>query len=779
MHRIFGLAAEAGLFLLIIGTPVALGSVHRPVILAASLLACATLVCVWLYRRSGKRPLRVPWFGGVLLALTAYTALQMVPLPPALLRLLAPATAEIYRVSLSGLSGANAWHPLSVDPSSTLWEVLKVGACTLGFLAGHNFLYRAQRRQRLLVGLVVTGVVLTGLGLAGAVLAPRQPLLFYTPGPGGGSGLITLSVVNPNHGAAFLVLCTAVAAGLALAAKDLQRRVLLTIASALLGIGVCLTLSRGGIAGLAVALGLISVASMLLQQRRESRRNTMATITGLLAVILGAAAWLAYEDLATEFSHLLPEGSADWSKVRLWSSGAAMIGANPWFGVGRGGFMTAFPRYLKEDLPNNIFSHMENQYLHLPAELGIPVGAGLILASVVALVYWLRKGHRGHGTLAVAAGLVAVAAHNLVDFNLELLGIAMPVAILAGLLSAGVNTRRGSKKRNKRLQAAVRNAVTLGSAAALLALTGWAALAAPAGPWEDEQRLRDLARTKAPLAQLRAAAQQAIRRHPADHIPHLAHARYAASKGKPEALASLNRALFLFPRSPQIHLDAARTLRRFRRRRQALLEYKLALVHGAKERTILREALPLCRTTRDVRSLLPPQVTAWATAADLLLARKRVAHAGAVVSEARGIWPHRDEVNRVQVKLLLARKDAARAQEVARKLVQANPSAASYLLWAAAARQAGGAAAEVEVLTSAIARHPANVGLAFQLSHANIRARDYGAARKVAEQILAGSQTTAVLIKAHTLLAQIHRLAGDNHRARYEADQARRLRRQQ
>ena len=229
-----------------LGTPLALGGVHKPVILLACLVSCLTLGCLFHHRRSTHRKLRVTWFGLLLMGLTAYTVLQIVPLPQKLLSLLAPNTLAVLKSSLAGIPGAMGWHPISLDPGATFWEALKIGTCALAFISAHNFLYRASRRKRMLTLLTGGGVLLVFIGFIGAVVAPKQPLLFYAPSSsGGGGGLITTSFVNPNHGAAFLLICAMAAVGLALSARDVQKKLMMVIVGVLLGTGVFLTLSRG------------------------------------------------------------------------------------------------------------------------------------------------------------------------------------------------------------------------------------------------------------------------------------------------------------------------------------------------------------------------------------------------------------------------------------------------------------------------------------------------------------------------------------------------------
>jgi tetratricopeptide (TPR) repeat protein len=808
----FGLATEVGIMLLAVGVPAALGGVHRPAILCAALLACLVVLSLWLYRRATYRGLRVPWFGCVLCGATVFTAFQLLPLPTGLLRLLAPASVEALEVSLAGAGGLPSFHPISLDVGATLLETLKIGTCALAFIVAHNHLYRRERRDRLLVVLVAGAVLLALLGFIGAVAAPGKPLMLYAPEQTArAGGLITTSFVNPNHGSAFLALCTVLAVGLAMTTRDLQARVLLALGSVLLGGAVFVTLSRGGI--LALALALAAFAVLVAFSRAEGRRpRRAALLPGAAALILALAAWLAYDAIVSELRTIVPELESGLGKTALWPSGWAMAVANPLVGVGRGAFMTAFPRYLGGEMPRTTtYSHLENQYLHLPTEWGLVVAGVVILAAAAALVLWIWRGRRDAPALAMAAALIALAGHAAVDFNMETLGIALPAAVLAGLLSGGYrrdpetdesledsfDRRRSSsnkrsdgdtggegvKKRrtttgSRRLlgRGRINTACVLTMTGGLAALTAVAALWDRPTPDEDLAAINLLIQDRAPEDRVLEAVRAAVQRHPADPWPHLAAGRALLAERDPAALRWLNRATFLFPGSPQVHLDTARALRRFRRRRQALLEYRLALKNGAPIRGTLVEALPLGRNADEVASILPSQMPeVHADAARVLLGQRRVDVARKVAAAARRRWPASVPVASAEVEVLLAAKEPERAVQAARTLARRDPLPETFQLWARAAAH-GAPGAELPVLRDARRRFPDEDRFSFALADAYLRAKQIKKAMTLAEEIQRRASSTAILIQAHLLLSRVHAADGRPHRARYEAEQARKLR---
>ena len=387
------LITEIGLFLLVLGTPVAIGGVHKPTILVACILSCATFLSAWWYRGRQHQGLHITWFGGVLLAAAGYTVLQMIPLPLPLLKLIAPATVEVLGISLAPLGGLPAYHPISLDPGSTLWETLKIGTCALTFIVCHNVLHSSRRARRLLGGLVCVCVVVTFLGFVGAVLAPNKHLLWYSPEQRNTTTLIATCFVNGNHATAFLNMGLLIGLGLALhrSAPTLQRKVIWGLAAVFLGGGSCLLLSRGGLLALALGLGIFSALWLKLDRRRTPQRSQLVVIVGGAALFLGLASWLAFDAILAALMQTFPAGGMDLGKIEQWPSGLSMLKSNLWTGVGRGAFISTFPRYIEGALVSGTYSHMENQFLQLPIEWGILVGGGLILATAVALFRWIRS----------------------------------------------------------------------------------------------------------------------------------------------------------------------------------------------------------------------------------------------------------------------------------------------------------------------------------------------------------------------------------------------------
>jgi tetratricopeptide (TPR) repeat protein len=772
--RISAVTAESGLLLLVVGAPLAIGAVHRPVIALAGLGAATALAMAFRYRRLCDRPFRVGAFGTLLLLLTAYTALQTVPLPLELLRLLAPATFEVLESSFTELGGAPAWHPVSLEPGNTAWEVVKIGTAAAVFLLASNLMTRSAHRTRLLFALTGTGVLVVLLGFIGTVAAPNLPLLFYRPAAGKAAGLIATSFVNPNHGAAFLVLCTISASGLALRQRNLQQRVLLALAGVLLGTGVFLTLSRGGMLALGLALSLFALLLATLNRARGAGSRQAAFVVAALGGIIALAGWLAHDAIASEIASLFPDSVLSLDKTALWPAGTALIRANWLLGVGRGAMVSALPRYLNDQSATVTFSHLENQYLHLPGEWGVVIGGVAIFGAVLAWAAWLRHGVREPLGLAAAAALASIAAQNAFDFNLELLGIGVPVTALAGMLAASAVRRKRQEEPHPeghgRGTVVAVFAALLGSASLGMAITD------PPSPGEDAAALQQLAENGTSYSAFLIAARDAVQRHPADYLPHVQVAQQAYLHNKPEALRWLNQALTLFPHNPTIHFQAAQVLRRLGRRRQALLECRTALENGASPRQAIGWALPLCRNAVDVERLLPKRAEIRAVSIAMLLERRRLEVAWQVAQGARELWPADTSLMAAAVRVQLARRRHSDALPLARRLALEYPTRQHYGLWAAVEEGVNGPRGAEQVLLKAVKHFHDDPEVRFQLALAHARAKNPERATRVALEALSQASDTATLARGHEVLSYVYRSSGRIHRANYEAEKARMMR---
>jgi O-antigen ligase len=192
---------------------------------------------------------------------------------------------------------------------------------------------------------------------------------------------------------------------LLLAVKSLRRRLGLCIP--ILAAGLLLTGSRGALVSVPVAAGLL-----IISQRGVGRARALV---GLVPVtVVAFVAWqMLPENLQERNSTFTATGdsSAAWAlKIResFYAEAWQMIHANPWTGVGVGGYSRGLVGGASSQDPHNVL-------LLQAAEGGYPLAVAfglLIVGTAILGLIRLRQTQLGPAAVALT---VAVACHGLVD----------------------------------------------------------------------------------------------------------------------------------------------------------------------------------------------------------------------------------------------------------------------------------------------------------------------------------------------------------------------------
>ena len=437
---------EAVALFLLAFSPIAFGATEQwsKLVVEVGVCAMAGLWCsaALLKRRMAcvKSPLNLLIAGFILLA-----CLQLVPLPGFLASRLSPATVW---TQTGTLPGANT--PGVVDPARAGAAAERASACiSVNRAAGTSFLFlvvsyavvflvvvnvvrRRSRVSRLLTAVVAVGFVVAMLGILGKA-TPNGRILWLRAAP---AGAIPFGpFVNRNHFAGYLVMVIPIALGLMISTRNRDKKTLLGFAAAVMAAAVLISASRGGVLSLGVGS---TVFALLLVCSHSARRNLFPlAVVGLLAV--AGAVTFGIEPLLSRTSDLVEKG-ADQYRWGVWKDTARMVAGFPVFGVGLGCFRSVFPVYktISEQL---LFSHVENDYLQLLAEMGV-AGFAIGLTFIVLIMrYSLRSlgSHRSSYTRGLIIGLVAAAAgmlaHSFVDFNLHVPSNGLLFAVVLGLLA--------------------------------------------------------------------------------------------------------------------------------------------------------------------------------------------------------------------------------------------------------------------------------------------------------------------------------------------------------
>jgi tetratricopeptide (TPR) repeat protein/O-antigen ligase len=560
-------------------TPLAIGTVHLwsvTIMLAVALFAYSALV---LKRTRRRRSILLFPMGVALLAVSGLTLLQLVPLPPFMIRVLNPGAAELFDHVLAGtgLWGEGNWRALSLAPPTTAVELIKFLAYALAFLVVVNYFNDRHRARRLMKAVAWCGFTVALVGFFSKLFVAKEIFGIHPVAQG---TFFFSTFVNPNHLAGFLGLCSPVALGLALSARDRQDRALYGFMGVIAGVGVFMSLSRGGI----VAFCAGAVFLFIFAATRRSRKlRRIALVQALAAGVLVLAGYLAYDTVIKELKTLGDvEAVAEEVKIRSWSGTLPMMADHPVVGIGRGAYATVYPRY-KTVEANRTFHHPENGVLQNMVEWGPVVGILFIGMFLLAFLLALARARQSYSMGGCIAGVFVVSLHNLVDFNLEVGGVAMPFLIVMGILAASPFTHAGiprpgeTRPRFGRPEAVALLPVAILAGVVCVVFGGAHRLEAATDALLVEQKPE--ASEPCTETALGTAACEALRYYPADYMAPLVLGR-AFLESRPVKLERaahwLSRAQYLHPTSSVIHRLSGRALFHQGHREQALVEYRMS-----------------------------------------------------------------------------------------------------------------------------------------------------------------------------------------------------------
>lgn len=577
------------ILLLLVVAPLAVGTVHRNTMMAATALAGVAFVAMALAAWGTRRGFSGARYTLPLALLVGLPLLQLVPLPLGL-RGLIDSTGNELLTNAPPPPLLN--FPLSLDPITTQIEILRAALALMVFLICLN-LSSGRRGQ----GALITQAV-AGSAVLGAFVAIGHPLLnfdrVYGSFGNGGSPTLLGPFVNPNHNAELFELGAFAAVACVYFTQDRLARAGWIAAAALCGAAALVTLSRGSLIGLAA--GAAVLVSLLLRSRGESEQGplrarsrwvlpfvlAMAGLTLGLAVALGA--WPIIDELART------RVSQPGEKTDVWFDALHVLRSHP-AGIGRGAFDRVYPAY--RTLPGSIQQNfIENGALQMLVDLGW-FGFALLLGSSGYACWVLSRRRLQDGVeAALLAALAALMAHNLFDFGLETLGLRLPFVALAGVL---VGRLRSGRRPAGKGASGTWLPATLAVGALMVGL--WGLLTAK--PFDLL-----LAETNGEArVQLSVAA---AREHPTDYFFPLtqASAEPLRKNNRSPRLSALNRAMRLCPNCSNVHHATAAALWQLGRQSQALAEYRTAMeLDVAAAKGILDELYRRGATHEQVSSL--------------------------------------------------------------------------------------------------------------------------------------------------------------------------------
>ncbi len=394
--------------------------------------ALATLVLVIDLRKAPVVPKPFPALG---LGLAGLVALQLIPLPALIRRLVQPGLADVI---------APGFATLSLAPWATIQSAAGL-IVVIGLALTASRMASTRSGLPALLGiLAVTGALIAVLGLVGEASGPGEVLVRQVTVGGTPYG----AYVNKNHFAQGLELTLPAVLVLAVAAlrnvfepgparqRALAMSVVCVVALGLGGTAMLRSNSRGGI-----MISVLAALATLPWWRRAGRRRPWPVVALTVALTLGAAGVVASRvpTLRDSFKQLFVvegiEGNTRWD---LWRGAAELALRTPVVGTGIGTYRHA-AGLDKPATGEDQLEQAHNDWIEWTAESGI-VGLALLLAGVAALgrLLWpgttrqLRFEYRYAAAGGALAGL-ATMLHEGIGFGLQTPLNAYLAAIWVGI----------------------------------------------------------------------------------------------------------------------------------------------------------------------------------------------------------------------------------------------------------------------------------------------------------------------------------------------------------
>ncbi len=266
---------------------------------------------------------------------------------------------------------------------------------------------------------------------------------------------------NHNHFAGYMEMLIPVPVGLMIArAARAEMKWLYGFAATMMGIAIVVSLSRGGMIGLAAAMSFVLLMSTRLRlpnrrggligktfgaRRLPQIASQAAIVAVIVAVILAGIFWIGAEPVINRVAQgQAPSAQSSTesffsSRGWVWRDTLTMIRANPFFGVGLGAYGTAFPVYTQSDGSLRV-PQAHNDYLQIVADCGIVgglIGLWFIVLIFRAVLRSLKSRDPWLAGLALGAGagIFAMLVHSVFDFNLQLPANALLFLILSAVVS--------------------------------------------------------------------------------------------------------------------------------------------------------------------------------------------------------------------------------------------------------------------------------------------------------------------------------------------------------
>ena len=483
---------ETTVFRIFLGTlvfcPLAFGTVETWSLLIMEAGVFTALLLFFLFIKEQGEPgiLKTP--GMIpLSALLCYMLFQTIPLPPALIEQISPATFTLYRQSV-WIADPSAWATLSLYPKGTVSEFLRLSCYAGAYLLTTQFLSDSDRLRRTAGLLSVFAAALAFFSII-QHLVPNGKIYWARELTQGGAPFGPY--VNRNHFAGLMGMLFPIVMVLFLFSRPSSREksfrkkvsdlldrslrnvhLLLGFGAVVVALSIFLSLSRGGILSLCVSVALLG---FLLSKRISTRKGRLLLIVTIV-VIFYAVGWFGWTPVFERFRSIRTvQGEISELRLDIWKDSLGLMRDFPLTGTGAGSFMHVYPGY-RTIRGEGIADHAHNDYLELLTDGGI-IGAGLFawfMAAVLTQSYqaFLKRKdpYARHLFAGALAGVTAFLLHGITDFNFFIGANGLYLFLLLGIMVNAAHFRLAGEQQSLLLTGShsLRKIITWGSGGLLL-----------------------------------------------------------------------------------------------------------------------------------------------------------------------------------------------------------------------------------------------------------------------------------------------------------------------
>jgi hypothetical protein len=660
---------------------------------------------------------------------------------------------------------------MTLDVGRTLAELAKLGAYAAFFAAAVTYASRPDRRRALVLAVAGVATLVAIIGLAQAALGTTRVLFFYDQQQQHWGPPVRGTFVNANNFGALMAL--GAASTLVLGLRERRWRFPALAATLIINLAVVFSLSRSGIAGTMLAQ-LLTFALDRVQLWRSAdqegaRRRSAFLIVALaliaLALVIGASR------LRSEISKTtLAELDVPTSKYQAWRHATELVVDYPWVGVGRGAFDQAFTR-VSEVSGKVRYPYVENSWLQVVVDWGVPAALLLFLLAGWSAVLALRRLGEDPLAIGAAAGLAALAVHDVVDFSVDIPGVALPALALLAVIF-GRTTRDPERGRRRLL---VHPVAYLAPASLVTVMALGAFFPTPSA---EAEALAAVTRDpEVPVERVLMVARAAQRRHPSDYFLHALVAERLARDEHPSTIRWLNHAIYLNPRYPDTHVIAAELLARNGRKPQALLEYRTAAASARNPRDVWERVLARYPALDDLVAACPEDAGLLALLAKWLDGKGRALDAEAVYLRVMAMDPRQLRAASELASRAIARGDKDLAAQRVAAVLAIDDGPGPQLLRARERILAGDLDTAARILAHLLDRSAVGLEVELALCDALARAgRGEDGRNRLKNVERHWALDRAGRIRLHETRAEIERRDGNEHQYQWELEQVRRLR---